>query len=103
VKKLAFLQFAIAPICLAQTPDYARAERFMGYNTMPLVYHAGVRAAWLPGDRFCYRTTMPEGSAFVLVDAAKGSREPAFDHAKVAAALSAASRAKYDAFHLPFT
>jgi dipeptidyl-peptidase-4 len=104
VKKLAFLQLAmVTPACLAQTPDYARAERFMGYNTTPLVYHAGVRATWLQGDRFWYRTTMPEGSAFVLVDAAKGSKEPAFDHAKFAAALSTATRTKYDAFHLPFT
>jgi dipeptidyl-peptidase-4 len=104
VKKLAFLQLAILmPTYLAQTPDYARAERFIGYNTTPLVYHAGVRATWLPGDRFWYRTTMLEGSAFVLVDAAKGSKEPAFDHAKVAVALSAATGAKYDAFHLPFT
>ena len=36
----------IAIPCLAQTrtltaDDYARAEKFMGYNTTPLVYHAG--------------------------------------------------------------
>jgi dipeptidyl-peptidase 4 len=101
-----YSSFILAISCLpglAQPPDYARAEKFMGYNTTPLVYHAGVRATWLPDDRFWYRTTMPEGSAFVLVDPARGTREPAFNHAKVAAALSAAAGAKYDAFHLPFT
>ena len=101
-----YSSFILAISCLpglAQAPDYARAEKFMGYNTTPLVYHAGVRATWLPDDRFWYRTTMPEGSAFVLVDPARGTREPAFDHSKVAAALSAAAGAKYDAFHLPFT
>ena len=27
--------------------DYARAERFMGYNTNPLVFHGAVRPNWL--------------------------------------------------------
>ena len=26
--------------------DYARAEKFMTYNTTPLVLHSGVRATW---------------------------------------------------------
>src|SRR4051812_26485745 len=30
--------------------DYARAEKFMTYNTTPLVLRSGVRATWLPGD-----------------------------------------------------
>ena len=37
--------------------DYARAEKFMTYNTAPLVLHGGVRPTWLPGDpadRFCF-------------------------------------------------
>ncbi len=83
--------------------DYARAEKFMGYNTTTLVFRSGVRPNWMPDDRFWYRVTTAEGSEFLLVDPAKGTREPAFDHAKVAAALSAASRASYDAHHLPFT
>ena len=43
----------------------------------------------------------PDGSEFVVYDAA-GTRQPAFDHAKVAAALSAAGGKTYDAKHLPF-
>ena len=82
--------------------DYERAEKFMGYNTTPLVYHAGVRPAWISGDRFWYRTTSAEGSQFVLMDAAKATRAPAFDHAKVAAALSTAAGGKYEAGKLPF-
>src|SRR5262245_61088751 len=50
--------------------DYARAERFMTYNTTPLVLHSGVRATWLPDDRFWYRTTTERGSEAVLVDPA---------------------------------
>jgi dipeptidyl aminopeptidase/acylaminoacyl peptidase len=82
--------------------DYARAEKFMGYNTTPLVLHGAVRPNWLPDDRFTYRITTAEGSEFLIVDPAKATREPAFDHAKLAAALSAAAGASYDAHHLPF-
>lgn len=84
------------------TADYARAEKFMGYYTNPLVLHAGVSPHWLPDDRFWYQVTTAAGSEFVLVDPAKGTRTPAFDHAKLAAALSTAANAKYDAQHLPF-
>jgi dipeptidyl aminopeptidase/acylaminoacyl peptidase len=82
--------------------DYARAERFMAYNTTPLVYRAGVRPNWMENDRFWYRVTTAEGAEFVLVDPSRGTREPAFDHARVAAALSSASGSRYDAHHLPF-
>src|SRR5579883_2556910 len=44
----------------------------------------------------------PAGAEFVLVDPAKGARTPAFDHAKLAAALSKAANANYDSAHLPF-
>ncbi|HKN59674.1 MAG TPA: DPP IV N-terminal domain-containing protein [Candidatus Acidoferrales bacterium] len=81
--------------------DYQRAEKFLTYNTSPLVFHR-VRATWLPGDRFWYRDTGPDGIEFVLFDAAHGTRQPAFDHVKVAAALSTAAGKTYDAAHLPF-
>src|SRR5215470_2861541 len=71
--------------------DYQRAEKFMTYNTAPLVYRSGVRPAWLPDERFWYRITTAEGAEFILVDPAKGTRAPAFDHVKLAAALATAS------------
>src|ERR1051326_419828 len=83
--------------------DYARAEKWMPYNTNPLVFRSNVRPSWQGDQRFWYRITTPEGSEFVLVDTAKGTRAPAFDHAKLAAALSAAIGTTYDAHHLPFT
>src|SRR4051812_41706150 len=73
--------------------DYAHAEKFMGYNTNPMVYHA-VRPAWLTDDRVWFRDAGAEGNQFVIVDAASGKREPAFDHAKLAAALSKAAEAQ---------
>jgi len=92
---------------LAQTrvvtaDDYTRAEKFTGGGMGALVYRSGVRPTWLADERFWYRNTTVEGSEFVLVDPAKGTREPAFDHAKLAAALSTVSGAKYDGAHLPF-
>jgi dipeptidyl-peptidase-4 len=83
--------------------DYAHAEKVMVYNTTPLVYRATVRPNWLAGDRFWYRVSTPAGSEFVVVDPAKGTRAPAFNHAKLATTLSAAANSKYDAGTLPFT
>lgn len=77
--------------------EYANAEKFMGYNTTSLVMRSGVRPNWLPDERFWYRVTTAEGAEFVLVAPAKGTRQPAFDHAKLAAALSAASGRAYTA------
>ena len=84
------------------TADYAHAEQFMGYNTTPLVLRNSVVPTWLPDERFTYRVTTADGTEFILVDPAKGTRAPAFDHAKLAAALSAAAGTTYDAHHLPF-
>jgi dipeptidyl-peptidase-4 len=84
------------------TADYARAEKFMPYNTAPLMTHNMGRPNWLPDERFWYRTTTPNGSEFVLFDPAKKIGQPAFDHAKLATALSTATGRPVDAGHLPF-
>ena len=82
--------------------DYAAAERFMSYNVNPLAYQGVVRAQWMDDGRFWYRDASPNGVSFVLVDPAKGTRAPAFDQAKLAAALKKASNGaiKDDAMHL---
>ena len=85
-------QPADAPHALTVS-DYARAEKWMGYNTNPLVFRSGVRPVWQGDGQFWYRVTTPEGSEFVMVDTAKGTRAPAFDQVKLAAALSAAAGA----------
>ena len=83
--------------------DYARAEKWMGYNTNPLVFRAGVRPSWQGDERFWYRLTTAEGTEFVMVNSASGTKSPAFDHARLAAALSAVAGTAYNAHHLPFT
>ncbi len=86
------------------TADYARAEAMLSYNVTPLVYHTVERPVWVDGDRFWYRDRGPEGFTFTLVDPAKGGSAPAFDHAKLAAAMVAAkSGAKVDEHFLRLT
>jgi dipeptidyl-peptidase-4 len=72
---------ATLPANAQQTPvvttaDYARAERFLRDNTLPLVSGLGVQPTWLTGDRFGYRITAGGKSQFVLVDPSKGTRVP---------------------------
>ncbi len=67
---------AQAPRALTAS-DYARAERFMTYNTTPLVLHSAGRATWLTGenaDRVWYRTMTEQGEEAILVDAAQATR-----------------------------
>lgn len=96
------LSSAVAQEKALTAADYARAEKFMGYNTSPLVLH-NIQPVWLPDGRFWYRDTSAEGSEFVVFDPAKQAREPAFDHDKVASALSKAAGKSYDKGHLPFS
>ena len=98
----------VAPIAAQQRPvvtadDYAHAERFLGYNTSPLVFGVGVRPTWLADGRFWYRIAIPQGFEYVLVDPLKRTRARLFDHAALAAALSRAADTTFEAFHLPFT
>jgi hypothetical protein len=82
--------------------DYARAEKFLGTNTVPLVTGLGFRPTWLADGRLWYRTTVTNGSAFIVVDPAKRSREPLFDQTRLAASLASASASRVDGSRLPF-
>lgn len=83
--------------------DYERAESFLSYGTEPLIDNANVRPDWLPDGRFWYRNLTANGSEFILVNPAKGTRSAAFDQAKLAASLSSATGKQYTASMLPFT
>jgi dipeptidyl aminopeptidase/acylaminoacyl peptidase len=93
--------YAPATVTAAQ---YGQAEKALGTNTNPLVFRTTVRPNWLPDGRFWYRNANPgDTSEFVLVDPAAKTREPAFDHANVAAALSTTTGQTLDPAKLPFT
>jgi dipeptidyl-peptidase-4 len=85
--------------------DYARAEKFMAYNMGPLASTGVVRPKWLEDGRFWYRDASAGGWDFVVVDPAKKVKSAAFDQAKLAEALKAASEGKMksDARHLGIT
>src|SRR5580704_8887732 len=83
------------------TADYAQAEKFMAYNVNPLVYHGVARVSWMDDGRFWYRDSGPDGVTYLVVDPVKRTKTPAFDHAKLAAALTAADgKMKAEAHHL---
>ena len=83
--------------------DYQRAQQFLPGNLRHLVYVADVVPHWIEKtNRFWYRKTGPKGSEFVLVDAEQNTSVPAFDHARLAAALSHAAKQEYSVSALPF-
>ena len=83
--------------------DYARAEKFLRWNYPKLAFRLSIEPHWLgKTDRFWYQVETRTGKDFVLVDPARRLREPAFDQARLAAALSRASGKNYSAAHLPF-
>jgi hypothetical protein len=77
--------------------DYAQAERFMVYNTAPLVDHAVQKVSWLDDGHFWYRDHDSNGDHFVQMDAASGKTSPLFDQAKLAAALGKVTGKPVDA------
>ncbi len=103
VTETAFAQQSGNPVSVMTPADYARAERFMGYNTTALVDRSGVRPNWLPDERFWYRSQSAQGNEFILVNPANGTRQMAFDQQKTASALSVAAGKKFEAARLPFT
>jgi len=82
--------------------DYARAESFLGWNASNLVTGDQVVPVWLEGDRFWYRNHLRDGHEFVLVDPGRSTRSLAFDHHRLAAALSVAADTSYVGTKLPF-
>ena len=83
--------------------DYQRAEQLIGLHRARLVAGLKVKPRWIDnGARFWYRGEGPQGHWFVLVDPAKESRRPAFDHERLAKSLAKASGEQVNAALLPF-
>jgi dipeptidyl-peptidase 4 len=82
--------------------DYVRAERFLGARTQPLLTGLAGRVAWLDDGRFWYLTTTADGFDLMLVDPPQRTRDPLFDRARMAAALTAASGQVIAAAALPY-
>ncbi len=92
----ALLLAAVATAAVAQgrtltAHDYARAERFLGYATTPLVGHDVQRVSWLDDNHFWYIDHDASGDHYRVMDAVTGKVAPAFDQAKLAVALGKAA------------
>jgi len=91
---LAAVALVAAPAAAQQrtytAADYARAERFMSYNTAPLVFGTVVRPTWLANDEFWYRSLTPTGTDLILVDPAKATRVNVLAEPRLATAVKTA-------------
>ena len=69
------------------------------------VFQSSLDPHWLSGgERFWYRRDGPGGTQeFIGVDAVRGRKQPAFDHARLAASLTQATGTLCEAASLPFS
>ncbi|MCB8905207.1 MULTISPECIES: DPP IV N-terminal domain-containing protein [unclassified Streptomyces] len=90
---------------MSTTQNYQAAEQLLRRPARPgeLVVGDKVRPQWIDGGaRFWYAVSNGVGRRFMLVDPAAGTREPVFDHARLAASLATASEQRVDPEALPF-
>jgi len=106
------LKLAITGLFLATAASLIRADELQDApqrkqqtgKALPGVFKAQITPHWFADNkRFWYRNDLRGGTKeFILVDAEAGKRTQAFDHAKLAAALSKADGNEYKADLLPF-
>lgn len=100
---IAFVLVPVAAGAQGTRADYQRAEQFLSPNVDELVLNESVNPEWIgESDRFWYRRQLPDGKLFLVVDADRATREPAFDHERLASALSQATGTTFEADNLPF-
>lgn len=83
--------------------DYAQAERYMPYNTTPLVDHMVRTVHWLDGTHFWYVDHDANGDHYLRMDATNGKATPLLDQTKLAAALVKAGKKDIKADKLGIT
>jgi dienelactone hydrolase len=96
--------FAAAPDLFAQGTfaDYERAHELQA-KARGLVINAAGPITWIgESEHFWYWRSVKGGTEFVLADASAGSKKLAFDHDKLAAAISSATGHPYSGLSLPF-
>ncbi|CCH02425.1 peptidase [Fibrella aestuarina BUZ 2] len=100
----AFILLLAGSEMLAQgtASDYKRSEA-LKEKLRDKLYNAPTAINWLPkSNRFWYLTRTRKGSEFIVVDAAKRTRQPAFDAQQVAQKLAEATGKTLDPYKLPF-
>ncbi|HKE22722.1 MAG TPA: DPP IV N-terminal domain-containing protein [Bryobacteraceae bacterium] len=100
----AMLCAAVAPGLWGQgtLADYERAHGLQA-KARGLVVDAPGAVTWIgSSEHFWYSRSVKGGTEFMLVDAGAGTKKPAFDHEKLAAAIATATGHAYTAHTLPF-
>ena len=83
---------------------YAKAESMQAHRMKELITSFNVVPDWVgDSETFWYRNQTPAGHEFVVVDAEARAKRPAFDHERLAKALSAALDQEVTAERLPFS
>ncbi len=82
--------------------DYSRAEQFLPWNTYNMVFGDKVTPRFLNDHEFWFRSHKESGYEFVIVDAIEKSREPVFDHNRLASTLSVLMDTTIEGYKLPF-
>ncbi len=75
--------------------DYARAEKSLGFYTFKLMENASVNATWINDHSFWYSTKENGVTSYILVDAEKGTKKPAYDLSKLTAAVNKLTGSTY--------
>jgi dipeptidyl-peptidase 4 len=84
-------------------PNYRRAEAFLPANALKKVYSWYLSPRWINNsDCFWYRVHTRRGFEFIYVDPAQKIKRPAFDHVKLAQALTQITGQPVEAYALPF-
>jgi dipeptidyl aminopeptidase/acylaminoacyl peptidase len=82
---------------------YRTAERLLRHHRSELVLGGKITPRWIEdGARFWYTVNTSDGKRYILADPRAGTRDVAFDHERLAAALTTASGYDVDAGALPF-
>ncbi len=81
---------------------YQKADNY--YEEYTSKYYYGVNNAQAVADeaKFVYQTRTARGKEFLLIDGVNKLQKPAFDHARIAEALSVELKKETEAYKLPF-
>ena len=82
--------------------DYRRANDWSNQIKNKL-YYTPYNVNWIAESHRCwYYQQTPRGKEFIMVDADQRTKQPAFDHERLAKALSTLLQRPYEAYALPF-
>lgn len=104
-KNIICVLFILTPTLLhpqGTLTDYQRADSLRS-RVSKLVYDTILDLEWVEkSNRFWYRKNSRDGKEFILVDAERLERKPAFDHTRLADSLSLQTGKEFKANDLPF-